>query len=134
MLSREAGIEGIGFAIPVNLVRGVASEIEAHGRVTRGWSGLLVRSLPATAVDARGEPVHGVQVMAFYESSHAAAAGLARGDVLITLNGKAIGSAQEFLGDIARRAPGDTVRLEVLRPGQGRFTAQLPIVARPLER
>ena len=134
VLSREAGIQGIGFAIPVNLVRGVATEIEAHGRVTRGWSGLVVRSLPATAVDARGEPVHGVQVMAFYDSSRAPAAGLARADVLITLNGKAIGSAQEFLGDIARKAPGDSVRLEVLRPGQGRFTAQLPIVARPLER
>ncbi len=134
VLSREQGVEGIGFAIPVNLVRGVATEIELRGRVTRGWSGLVVRSLPAAAVDSRGEPVHGVQIMDIDTSSTAPAAGLARGDVLTTLDGKAIGTDQEFLGSIARQAPGSTVRLEVLRPGQGRFSAQLPIVARPLER
>ena len=134
VLSREQGVEGIGFAIPVNLVRGVATEIELHGRVTRGWSGLVIRSLPAAAVDAKGEPVHGVQIMNFYTSSGAPAAGLARGDVLTALDGKPIGSDQEFLGAIARQAPGSTVRLDVLRPGQGRFSAQLPIVARPLER
>ena len=134
VLSREQGVEGIGFAIPVNLVRGVATEIELHGRVTRGWSGLVIRGLPAAAVDEKGEPVHGVQIMNFYTSSSAPAAGLARGDVLTALEGKPIGSDQEFLGAIARQAPGSTVRLQVLRPGQGRFSVQLPIVARPLER
>ncbi len=134
VLSREQGVEGIGFAIPVNLVRGVAAEIESKGHVTRGWSGLLVRSLPPAAVDERGEPVHGVQIMNFFEASRGPQAGLARGDVLTALNGKPIGSALDFLGTVARQAPGSSVRLDVIRPGQRRFDAQLPIVARPLER
>ena len=137
VLSRDQGVQGIGFAIPVNLVRGVAAEIESKGRVTRGWSGLAVRSLPAGAVDPQGQPVHGVQVIGFYEASHAPGAGIALGDVLTNLNGKAVGSAQEFLGAIARQAPGSSVRLDVIRPSRGgvdRFKAELPIVARPLER
>ena len=137
VLSRDQGVQGIGFAIPVNLVRGVAAEIESKGRVTRGWSGLAVRSLPAGAVDPQGQPVRGVQVIGFYEASHGPAAGLAVGDVLTNLNGKTVGNAQEFLGAIARQAPGSSVRLDVIRPSRGgvdRFKAELPIAARPLER
>jgi serine protease DegS len=132
ILSRERGIEGIGFAIPVNLVRGVAAEIEAKGRVMRGWSGLAVQELNTT--DGRGEPFHGVQVVGFFTGSKAASVGLAVGDVITTLDGVAVGSYQEFLGTIARRAPGTSVRLDVLRPGEGRYRAELPIVARPPER
>jgi serine protease DegS len=132
ILAREKGIEGIGFAIPVNLVRGVAAEIEAKGRVMRGWSGLAVQELNAT--DARGEPVHGVQVVGFFGGSKGTSVGLAVGDVITTLDGAAVGSYQEFLGSIARRAPGSSVRLDVIRPGAGRFRAELPIVARPAER
>ena len=134
VLSHEQGVEGIGFAIPVNLVRGVAAEIEAKGRVTRGWSGLAVRGLPAAAVDQNGEPVHGVQIIGFYAGSRGPTAGLALGDVITTVDGSPTGSLQEFLGGVSRRAPGTSVRLDVIRPGQGRFRAELPIVARPLER
>src|SRR5208282_6574136 len=59
VLSHEQGIEGIGFAIPVNLVRGVAAEIESKGRVMRGWSGMWVRGLSPDTIDGRGQPVHG---------------------------------------------------------------------------
>jgi serine protease DegS len=134
VLSHEQGVEGIGFAIPVNLVRGVAAEIEAKGRVTRGWSGLAVRGLPAAAVDQNGEPVHGVQIIGFYAGSRGPTAGLALADVITTVDGSPTGSLQEFLGGVSRRAPGTSVRLDVIRPGQGRFRAELPIVARPLER
>ncbi len=134
VLSRETGVEGIGFAIPVNLVRGVAAEIESKGRVTRGWAGVEVRSLPANAVDAQGQPVHGVQILGFYEAGRGQAAGLAQSDVITSFNDKVISDRQEFLAAIARLAPGTSVKLEVLRPGQGHFTTQLPIIARPLER
>ena len=134
VLSHEQGVEGIGFAIPVNLVRGVAAEIEAKGRVTRGWSGLAVRGLPAAAVDQNGDPVHGVQIIGFYPGSRGPTAGLALGDVITTVDGSPTGSLQEFLGGVSRRAPGTSVQFDVIRPGQGRFRAELPIVARPLER
>jgi len=134
VLSHEQGIEGIGFAIPVNLVRGVAAEIESKGRVTRGWSGLVVRGLPPDTVDGRGQPVHGVRVFGFYTGSRAPAVGLAAGDVITGVDGAPVTSVQDFLAGIARKAPGATVDLSVIRPGQGQYRAQLPIVARPLER
>jgi len=132
ILSREKGVEGIGFAIPVNLVRGVATEIETKGRVMRGWSGLAVRELNAT--DSNGQPVHGVQVVGFYTGSKAASVGLSVGDVITALDGTPVGGYQDFLGAIARRAPGSSVRVDGLRPGEGRFRAELPVVARPPER
>ena len=132
VLSHEQGIEGIGFAIPVNLVKGVAAEIEAKGRVLRGWSGLLVRGLPANATD-RGEPVHGVQVVGFYTGGPGPAAGLALGDVITTLDSEAVTSVQDFLGRVARKTPGSSANLELIRP-QGRTHIELPVVARPLER
>jgi serine protease DegS len=132
--ANQTDVEGVGFAIPVNLVRGVAAEIEAKGRVTRGWSGLYVEGLPADTTDARGQPVHGVQILGFDRLSKAAGSGLAVGDVILSLDGAATASKQDFMAAIARLAPGASARLEVLRPGVGRFRAELPVVTRPLER
>jgi S1-C subfamily serine protease len=134
VLSHEQGIEGIGFAIPVNLVRGVALELETHGRVQRGWSGLVVRGLAPDTTDGTGAPVRGVVVLGFQPGGRGPDAGLARGDVLTGVDGEPVASVQDFLGRIARKAPGSTVRLEAIRPGAGKFRAELPVVARPIER
>ncbi len=135
ILSHEQGIEGIGFAIPVNLVRGVAAEIEAKGRVVRGWSGLIVNGLPPDAV-YRGQAVHGVQIRGIYRDSPAVTTGLQAGDVLSDLDGAPIASAQDFLSAIARKAPGTTAQLKGFRPGEqdGHFVITLSIAARPIER
>ncbi len=130
ILSHEQGVEGIGFAIPVNLVRGVAAEIESKGRVVRGWSGIGVTDL----TDEAGNPVAGVQIAGFYRGSPALGTGLRQGDVLTTLDGAAIGSRQEFFGRIARLPPGTTIRLGGLRPGAGTFEMKLGLIARPIER
>jgi S1-C subfamily serine protease len=128
VVSRQAGVEGIGFAIPVNLVRGVAEEIRRNGRIVRGWAGVAVQDV---VVEERGRPVPGVQVLGFYAGSPAAAAGLARGDVLISMNGKPVEGTQAFLTAIARMKPGAELALEGLRPSRGTFTVKVPIVERP---
>jgi serine protease DegS len=134
IVGREQGLEGIGFAIPVNLVRGVANEITTKGHVVRGWSGLVVATLPPEVVDDRGEPVRGVQIRGVYRGSPAIGTGLDGGDVITELDGVAVHNDAEFLAAIARKAPGSTVRLKVIRPGERRFDVALPIVARPIER
>lgn len=131
VLSREVGVEGIGFAIPVNLVRGVADEIQKNGRVVRGWAGIGVQNLPPDLADDAGRPVRGVAVIGFYPGSPALQVGLARGDILTTLDGKPITDSREFLVAIAKKAPGATLRLRGIRPGQGGFEAQVPVVERP---
>ena len=131
---REQGLEGIGFAIPVNLVRGVANELETKGRVVRGWSGLVLRDLPPDLVDDRGRPVHGVQIRGAYRGSPAIGTGLDAGDIITHLDGAPVPSQLEFLGAIARKAPGSSAQLKVIRPGEGGFDVNLPIAARPIER
>lgn len=131
VLSREVGVEGIGFAIPVNLVRGVAAEIQKNGRVVRGWAGIGVQNLPPDLADDAGRPVRGVLVIGFYPGSPALQVGLARGDVLVALDGKPITDTHEFLVAIARKAPGSTLELKGIRPGRGTYDAKVPVVERP---
>jgi serine protease DegS len=131
VLRGQVGIEGVGFAIPVNLVRGVTAEIEHLGRVIRGWTGIGVASLPADLVDNRGTPVHGVQVRGFYQGSPAPASGLRPGDIIVRLDDASITDTQSFLANIARRKPGTQVKVEALRPGAGRLETSVPIVERP---
>jgi serine protease DegS len=127
ILSHENGAEGIGFAIPVNLVRGVAEEIESHGRVSRGWSGLAVDE----PVDGDGQPLPGVEVIGLYPNGPGLQAGLHPGDVLTGLDGAPISGPQDFLGRIARKKPGSSAHLQGLRPGRGRFEATMPVAERP---
>jgi len=131
VLRGEVGIEGVGFAIPVNLVRGVMAEIERHGRVVRGWTGIGVASLPSDLVDNQGKPVHGVQIRGFYQGSPAPQLGLRPGDILVRLDDTPLSDAQSFLANIARRKPGTTVKAEVIRPGGGRAEVTLPVIERP---
>jgi len=130
ILSHEQGVEGIGFAIPVNLVRGVAQEIESKGRVVRGWSGLGLNDL----TDESGNPTPGVQIAGFYRGSPAIGTGLRPGDVLTSLDGTPITGRQDFFGRIARLAPGSVTHFKGFRPGAGAFDVKVNIVARPLER
>jgi S1-C subfamily serine protease len=131
VLSRQVGVEGIGFAIPVNLVRGVAEEIRRKGRVVRGWTGIAVQNLPPSLVDDRGTPVRGVQVLGFYRGSTGPEAGLARGDVLTELAGRPITDTQSFLLAIARQEPGAKLAVKGIRPGRGRFETNVAVVERP---
>jgi S1-C subfamily serine protease len=127
ILSHENGAEGIGFAIPVNLVRGVAEEIEAHGRVSRGWSGLAVDE----PVGVDGQPLRGVEVLGMHPEGPGPKAALRPGDVLTHLDGKDIAGPQDFLGQIARKKPGSVVHLKGLRPGRGGFDTDMPVAERP---
>lgn len=131
VLRGQVGIEGVGFAIPVNLVRGVMAEIERHGRVVRGWTGIGVAALPGELVDSQGNPVHGVQIRGFYQGSPGPTAGLRPGDILSAIDDTSVADAQSFLANIARRKPGTSIRLTGLRPGGGRLSVTLPVIERP---
>ena len=77
IFARNAGIEGIGFAIPVNLVRGVMEEIFKNGRVIRGWLGVVPQDITPEQARALGAPDGGVLVANLYVNSPALRAGLA---------------------------------------------------------
>ncbi len=87
VLAKNLGVEGIGFAIPVNLVRGVMSEILTKGRVVRGWIGIVPYDMDAEEARRNNLPQPGVVVYQLYRDSPAAQMGMTPGDIILTVNG-----------------------------------------------
>src|SRR6267142_5678009 len=109
------GVEGIGFAIPVNLARGVMREILDHGHVVRGWSGIVAADFTSDQAALYRLPRGGVVVTQLIVSSPAVNAGLQVGDILLAIDGHAVERAQEALAQLATHKPGGSVRLRVQR-------------------
>jgi S1-C subfamily serine protease len=106
--------EGLGFAIPVNLVRGVMQQLIAHGRVIRGYLG-VDEAVELPASQARVLGIDGPAVVIMEVSGPAAAAGLRRGDVLTHVNGERAYAPQQAMNLVARFQPGERVRIRVVR-------------------
>jgi serine peptidase DegS len=117
IVAKNIGVEGIGFAIPVSMVRGVLSDIIAHGRVIRGWIGIVPEDLSEEQAQQLGLAQSAVVIGNLYVGSPAQRAGLQPGDVLLGIDGAAPHSAQDALGRIASHAPGSSVLLRGLRGG-----------------
>jgi len=130
MIAKSLGVEGIGFAIPVNMVRGVVSEILAHGRVIRGWIGVVPEDLSASQAQQLGLSQGGVVVANLYLGSPAQEAGLLPGDLLLSVDGSSPRGAQDLLGRIALMKPGSTVSLRGLR-SRGPFEVKARVIERP---
>ena len=118
IVAKNIGVEGIGFAIPVNMVRGVLGEIIAHGRVIRGWIGIVPEDLSDGQAAQLGFPQRGVVIGNLYVGSPAQQAGVMPGDLLTAIDGSTPSSAQDALGRIATHKPGSSVLLRVLRAGR----------------
>ena len=130
IVAKNIGVEGIGFAIPVNMVRGVLSEIIAHGRVVRGWIGIVPEDLSDEQAQQLGLPQSGVVIGNLYVGSPAQQAGLLPGDLLTAIDGTAPHSAQDALGRIAAHKPGTSVLLRGLRGGRS-FEVHAQVGERP---
>lgn len=113
------GFNGIGFAIPVNLARGVMSDLIKYGRVMRGWAGLDVQNLTpklAKAFHAPGDD--GVVVKGVQRDGPAEKAGIKVGDVLTRIGGQPVDNFRDALNVIARLKPGTPVDVTVSRWGK----------------
>jgi serine protease Do len=107
---------GIGFAIPAKRVRRVVNDLLRYGQVQAAWLGVFVRSRG----EARHGGVGGVEVADVFPGSAAAAAGLARGTVLLAAGGKPIATRDDYATLLAQLAPGDRVTLQVREGDQTR--------------
>jgi len=134
VLAQDAGTAGISFAIPVDLVRGVVEEIKKNGRVIRGWLGVEPDDLTRAEFQALGLASNvGILLSRVYEGGPAAAAGLRRNDVILSINGEPIRSGQQARLLVAGLRPGDTVELVGWRNGR-RFTTSMLAGERRRER
>jgi S1-C subfamily serine protease len=123
MAADEPMPEGLGFAIPVNLVRGVMQQLIAHGRVIRGYLGVDEPiDLPASQAKVLG--IDGPAVLITGVSGPAAAAGLRAGDVLTHLNGERMYTRHEAMSFVASAQPGERIAIRVTRANGTPFTTE----------
>jgi len=125
------GPEGIGFAIPVNLVRGVMEQIMKHGHVVRGWLGFVPQDLSDEQAAQYGIAAGGgVTVVNILVKSQAYQAGVRPGDLITGLGKDEVRSAQDLVSRVAALPPGAEVELEG-RHGREPYKVKLEVLERP---
>ena len=120
ILSRSGGNQGVGFAVPVDMVRQVMTQLKDKGSVTRARLGLYFQELTPKLASALGaKATSGALVTDVVPDGPAAKAGLQKEDVIVGMNGKDMDgrSLRVAVGSIA---PGTTIQLKVLRGGAER--------------
>ncbi len=130
IVAKNLGVEGIGFAIPVNMVRGVLSDIIANGRVVRGWIGIVPEDVSDEQARQLGLTQGGVVIANLYVGSPGQRSGLQPGDLLLAIDGVAPSGAQDALGHIASHKPGSTIVLRGVRAGH-EFELRAQVGERP---
>jgi S1-C subfamily serine protease len=120
ILSRSGGNQGVGFAVPVDMVRHVMTQLKDKGSVTRARLGLYFQELTPQLASALGaKTTSGALVTEVIPDGPAAKAGLQKEDVIIALNGKEMDGRSLRLA-VGSMTPGTTVQLKVLRGGAER--------------
>jgi len=114
--SRSGGSLGIGFAIPVSTAKLVLDGIVRDGQVTRGWIGVEPSELSPELAHIFGvQATAGVIITGVLQGGPAAQAGLRPGDVILNVQGKAVGNASQLLTAVAALTPGKPASFELQR-------------------
>ncbi len=114
--SSGASIEGIGFAIPINDVRGLLEDLATYGYATGPYLGISVSDMDAEAAEYYGMPV-GAYVKEVVEGHCAEKAGMRAKDIIIDVGGHAVGSVNELSRALRNFEPGQSVEVKVSRAG-----------------
>ena len=113
-----AGNIGIGFAIPINMVKDIMNELIEEGTIIRGYLGVMISELNdaiSNSLDYSG--TNGVYVSGIFEGGPAELAGIQAGDIITHFNGKEIADMAQLRLDIAEIDPGTNIDLKVFRKG-----------------
>jgi serine protease DegS len=131
VLAQTLGTDGISFAIPVNMVRGVMDQIIEHGRVRRGWLGVSSEEVPRSTAASLGiDPPVALRVSSVDARGPAARSGMRVDDLITHLNGQPILNAQETLNRVAAMAPGAQLEIRARR-GRAQMTIKATLEERP---
>jgi serine protease Do len=119
IFSTTGGYQGIGFAIPSNMVKAVMNSLIEKGKVIRGWLGVSIQGItPELAEQFELEKDYGTLVADVVENSPAEKAGLMRGDVIIEFNGKPVDEPYHLRNIVASTPPGAEMEMKVIREGE----------------
>ncbi len=126
IFSRTGGSQGIGFAIPVSLAKGVMKEIIEYGRALRGWLGVEVQDLNPVLAESFGlTNISGALVAGVQPGGPGDSAGLRPGDIITEVNDIAINGNRALMNTITSNAPGTKLKLKVLREGRSSYVETL---------
>ena len=113
--TRSSGFQGLGFAIPVEMVRNVVEQLIERGRVVRGYLGIYIADLNPKLAKTFGFEGQGVLVEDPIEDGPAEKAGIQRGDIITKINQEDVKTADQLRHTVAAHPPGTELSLEVFR-------------------
>ncbi|MDM7323103.1 MAG: DegQ family serine endoprotease [Gammaproteobacteria bacterium] len=129
--SRSGGYMGLSFAIPINTAMQVADQLRKHGKVTRGWLGVMIQPVDADLAKSFGlDRPRGALIAQVQPGSPADKAGLKAGDVILAFNGYPIDDTAQLPARVASAEIGKRAEVQVLREGKER-TLTVTIQALP---
>jgi serine protease Do len=118
IFSRGGGNIGIGFAIPVNLVKELLPPLKQTGRVTRGWLGIVIQTVTPTLAESLGlDAPQGALVANVSQNSPAEQGGLTLGDVIVEFDQTIVKQSNDLPMIVARTPVGKSVPVKVYRDG-----------------
>ena len=117
-LGQAQGAQNIGFAIPIAMAKDVMQQIVESGSVRRGWLGALFSDLPLSLQTDDSAIRRGIQVRDVTPGGPAWSAGIRPGDILLSIDGVAVGDARALMLMISQRQPGGKVELQVHRDSE----------------
>jgi serine protease Do len=137
LIARESSngvtVEGINFAISINQVKDVLDQLVTTGKVSRGYLGVYIQDITAAMEDQFGVKAgEGVLVSDIIAGSPAAQAGIQSGDVITSIDGEAVGSADKLVKIISAKPVGAVVDLQIVRDKKT-MDIQATLVERPSE-
>ncbi len=129
----SGGNQGIGFAVPVSVARGVMDQIIKNGKVTRAYLGVMAQEVTPSIAKAFHEPeVRGALIGDVTANSPAQKAGLEKGDIILDINGKPVNNSAELRMRVSLMTPGTNVNVKVFRDGAEK-TLPLTLAEMPTE-
>jgi serine protease Do len=133
IFSPTGGSVGIGFAVPAEVAARVSRQLISNGKVVRGYIGATIQNFDEDMAAAQGiAGQKGAIVAELTPGAPADKAGLVAGDIVLSVNGVRVKSSAELTRQVAAAAPGDLLRLQVIRDGKPR-TVDIRSGVRPSE-
>jgi len=111
--------QGIGFAVPINLAKGIIEQLKKSGKVTRGWLGVAIQDISSEIAEYYGvEDKKGVLVTEIFEGDPADEAGIKAKDIIVSVNGQIVETTRDLTRMIAAINVGESADVKVLRNGK----------------
>ncbi len=129
----SGGNVGIGFAIPINMAKGIMDELITKGKVSRGYLGILPQDIDESLAEAMNlKSTEGALVGDVTAGGPAEKAGMLRGDVITAMDGASITNSTDLRLKVAEAAPGTKVKFTVIRGGKEK-AIEVKLGERPAE-